>query len=248
MKSGTLRIGELAKRSGLTVSALHHYDDIGLLSPSLHTEAGYRLYTAADVARLQRVLSLRQIGFSLDEIRDCLDSPGFAPLEVIQLHLTRLREQMRLQQRLCDRLAGIAAKFQAAVEVSADEFLQTIEEITMLENYFTPAQHDWMSSRREEAGDEALREAQEEWAELIAEVRAAMDAGTDPKDSKVLALAKRWESMVDKTTGGDPEITQALKRLWDEQGDVLAAQHGSRYDPRPVFGYIGTAIEAAKAK
>jgi len=79
-----LKVGELAKRTGLTIRTLHHYDEIGLLKPSLHTGAGHRLYTAADIARLQQVLSLRQLGFSLEQVRDCLDRPGFSPLEVIR--------------------------------------------------------------------------------------------------------------------------------------------------------------------
>ena len=70
MRFEALKVGELAQRTGLTVRTLHHYDAIGLLRPSLHTEAGYRLYTARDIVRLQQVLSLRQLGFSLDEIRE----------------------------------------------------------------------------------------------------------------------------------------------------------------------------------
>src|SRR5215471_19289216 len=108
MKFGALKVGELARRTGLTVRTLHHYDEIGLLKPSLYTEAGYRLYTHADVARLQQVLSLRQLGFALEEVRDCLDRPGFAPLEVIRLHITRLREQIELQRKLCERLETLA--------------------------------------------------------------------------------------------------------------------------------------------
>ena len=111
MRFEALKVGELARRTGLTVRTLHHYDEIGLLKPSLHTEAGYRLYTAGDVARLQQVLSLRQLGFSLEEIRDCLDRPGFSPLEVIRLHVARLREQIELQRRLCERLEALAEHF-----------------------------------------------------------------------------------------------------------------------------------------
>src|SRR5436309_5677675 len=107
MRFEGLKVGELARRTGLTVRTLHHYDDIGLLKPSLHTEAGHRLYTADDVARLQRVLSLRQLGFPLEEIRDCLNRPDFSPLEVIGLHLGRLREQIELQRKLCKRLEAI---------------------------------------------------------------------------------------------------------------------------------------------
>lgn len=242
MSFQALLVGELAKRTGLTVRTLHHYDEIGLLRPSLHSDGGYRLYTAADVARLQQILSLRQLGFSLDEIRECLTRPGFAPLDVVRLHLERLRKQIELQQQLCARLETIAAHFQKAEEVFADEFLRTIEAITMVENYFTPEQQALIQARRDETGEEVLRQKQEEWAQLIAEVRAEIVAGTDPATEKVQALATRWREKVRETTGGDPAFEKALKKMWDEQGDALAAQHGSQYDPRPVFGYITLAI------
>src|SRR5262245_32263321 len=116
MRFEALKVGELARRTGLTVRTLHHYDEIGLLKPSLHTQAGYRLYTAGDVARLQQVLSLRQLGFSLEEVRDCLDRPGFSPLEVIGLHLARLREQISMQQQLCERLETLAVHLRGAGE------------------------------------------------------------------------------------------------------------------------------------
>src|SRR5258707_15009383 len=98
MRFAALKVGELAKRTGLTIRTLHHYDEIGLLQPSLHTESGHRLYTADDVARLQQVLSLRQLGFSLEEVRACLDRSDFSPLEVIRLHVARLRAQIALQR------------------------------------------------------------------------------------------------------------------------------------------------------
>src|SRR3954454_12487859 len=115
-----LQVGELARRTGLTVRTLHHYDAIGLVRPSRHTAAGYRVYTAADVARLQQVLSLRQLGFSLEEIRECLDRPGFSPREVVGLHLARLREQIEGRRRLCERLEAVAAHLRTAGEPSAE--------------------------------------------------------------------------------------------------------------------------------
>ncbi len=102
MGSKWWKVGELAKQTGLSVRTLHYYDEIGLMKPSHHTESGYRLYATEDIVRLQQIKSLRQLGFSLEEIRDCLDSPDFTPRRVIQLHLERLREQIALQQRLCD--------------------------------------------------------------------------------------------------------------------------------------------------
>src|SRR4051812_14548092 len=108
MPFDALKVGELARRTGLTIRKLHHFDEIGLLKPSLHTVAGHRLYTADDVAGLQQVVSLRQLGFSLEEIRDCLDRPDFSPVEVIRLHVASLREQIELQRSLCERLEALA--------------------------------------------------------------------------------------------------------------------------------------------
>ena len=72
-----MKIGELAKQIGLSIRTLHYYDQVGLLAPSQHTKAGHRLYSEGDIIRLQQIVSLRQLGFALSEIRDCLDSPDY---------------------------------------------------------------------------------------------------------------------------------------------------------------------------
>jgi DNA-binding transcriptional MerR regulator len=246
MKFEALKVGELAKRTGLTVRTLHHYDEIGLLKPSLHTEAGYRLYAAADVARLQQVLSLRRLGFALEEVRDCLDLPGFAPLEVIRLHVARLREQIELQRKLCERLQALAEHLDLAGEVSADEFLQTIEGMNMIEQFYTPEQLDHFKKGWEanpEQAAERARQGTAAWAELWSQLAAELEKGTDPADAKVQALMKRRQDLVDQVTGGDKGIEQSLKRMWTEQGDQLCAQFGM--DPK-VLAYLVKAEAVAK--
>lgn len=245
MRRETWKVGELARRTGLTIRALHHYDEIGLLRPSLHTESGHRLYTADDLARLQQILSLRQLGLSLGEVRECLDRPGFAPVALLRQHVARLRERIAAEARLCDRLEDIAASLEAAEEVSADTFIRTIQEMTMIESYYTPEQLDQLRRRGEELGPEAIRQSQEDWAELIAEVKTEMDRGTDPADPRVQDLARRWKTLVEAFTGGDPGIRASLGRLWKEQGETLAASHDARYDARGVMDYIGLAMAAA---
>jgi DNA-binding transcriptional MerR regulator len=248
MKFEAMKVGELGRRTGLTVRTLHHYDEIGLLKPSLHTEAGYRLYTRGDVARLQQVLSLRQLGFSLEEIRDCLDRPGFAPLEVIRLHVTRLREQIELERKLCERLEALAEHFCTAGEVSAEEFLYTIEAMTMIENYYTPEQMESFRKRSAEAlaaGVDLAQEGTVAWQELLAQLKVEMDRGTDPADPRVQALEKRRQALVNAFSGGDKAIEQNLERMWKEQGDKLCAQFG--IDPKLV-AYLDKAVEAARQK
>jgi DNA-binding transcriptional MerR regulator len=246
MRFEALKVGELARRTGLTIRTLHHYDEIGLLRPSLHTASGHRLYTADDIARLQQVVSLRQLGFSLEQVRDCLDRTGFSPLEVIRLHVARLREQIELQRGLCERLEALADYFRPAGEVSAETFLQAIEVMTMIENYYTPEQMESMRKRREEAaaaGQDIAKQGQADWAALMADYTAAMEQGIDPADPKVQALEKRRQALVNAFTGGDKGIEQNLKRLWTEQGDKLSAQYG--YHPK-VMEYLGKVAEAAK--
>jgi len=183
-----LKVGELARRTGLTIRTLHHYDEIGLLKPSLHSEAGHRLYSADDVARLQPVISLRQLGFSLEEVRDCLHRQDFSPLEVIDLHLATLRERIELQHKLCERLEAVAAHLRAEGEVSVDEFLQTIEVTTMMDKHYTPEQQEYLKERAKQIGPERIRQGSEDWAELIALVRAEMEKGTDPAAPEVQDL------------------------------------------------------------
>lgn len=68
-------VGDLAKLTGITVRALHDYDEIGLVPPSERSAAGYRLYSEADVHRLQQVLLFRELGLPLEEIAAAIDGP-----------------------------------------------------------------------------------------------------------------------------------------------------------------------------
>ena len=149
MRFNALTVGELAQQTGLTIRTLRYYDEIGLLKPSLRTEAGYRVYTTGDLGHLQQVLLLRQLGFSLAEVRRCLDDHDFSSRDVIRLHIACLREQIELQQRLCERLEAINAHLDAASDVRADEFIRAIEMMTVMENYRTSEQQDYLRQRRE---------------------------------------------------------------------------------------------------
>lgn len=70
------RVGELAKRTGKTVRALHLYEEIGLLEPAKRTDAGYRLYSSDSVTRVEWIGRMQEAGLSLPEIRDVLANWG----------------------------------------------------------------------------------------------------------------------------------------------------------------------------
>lgn len=127
------KIGELARTTGLTVRALHHYDHIGLLSPSLRTGAGHRLYTASDVARLYRVCLLRRLGFPLERITSVLEDPDWQLGAAIQRHLQQTQDRAAIAARLCSRLTVMAAEIDRRQDLTTDQLFSTLEEMTMLD-------------------------------------------------------------------------------------------------------------------
>jgi hypothetical protein len=137
--------------------------------------------------------------------------------------------------------------FHAAESVSAEEILQILERMTMIENYYTPEQLDYLKQRRELVGEERMQQAPKDWDTLMAEVRAEKEQGTDPSDPKVLDLARRWRDLINEFTGGNSGVAQSLGRLWKEQGDQIVAQHPMQDDPRELFDYIGRALDTLKS-
>jgi DNA-binding transcriptional MerR regulator len=241
MRPPPWKVGELAKRTGVSVRALHHYDEIGLLSPSHRSEAGYRLYSEADVARLQQIRSLRILGFSLEEAQEFLRRPDVTPDRVLQLHIAHLKQRIELQQSLCDRLERVAARLRSDEKIPTEEFLHIIEETTMFEKYYTPEQMDELKKRGESLGQDHTRQVEAEWPELMAKVQAEMDKGTDPADERVQALARRWKELVQEFTGGDPGITKSLGRMYQEETAVHGMDTGGM---RGLMGYVQQAWAA----
>src|SRR3954469_1596759 len=209
-----MTVGDLASASGLTVRTLHHWDEIGLLRPAERSGAGHRRYSAADVERLYRIVALRRLGLSLEEVNAALEAEGPDLRAAVAGHLTRIRRELaRLR-----RLEGILDAIVELDEPSTTLMIDAIEVMTMSQQYYTPEQLDELERRRLELGEDGMAKAQQDWADLIAEMDAERLAGSDPSDPRVQALADRWQSLIAAFTGGDPGITASLKRMYAEEG------------------------------
>ena len=102
------QVKEVAEQSGVSIRALHHYDAIDLLVPSLRTAAGYRLYTEDDLLRLQQILIGRELGLSLEEIRRSLDDPSFDRRRALLEQRTAL---MRRAEHTSEMLSAMRLTF-----------------------------------------------------------------------------------------------------------------------------------------
>jgi DNA-binding transcriptional MerR regulator len=241
---GPWRIGELARRTSLSIRTLHWYDEIGLLKPAQRTASGHRLYAAADVQRLQEIRSLRHLGFTLGEIRGLLRRPGLSPARVLRLHLAELRARIAQEQHLRRRLERLADRLDAAGPVSVDELMDAIEEITMSEHNLTPEQLAEVHSRGRKLGEAAIKATEAEWPVLIAKVRAEMEKGTPASDPRVQEMARRWRKLVEQFTGGSPGIEQAVAQRYREDPELQAR---TGLDGK-IFGYVQRAWAAARPK
>jgi len=121
------KVGDLSKITGLTVRTLRFYNQIGLFSPSSQTESGHRLYDESDLSRLQQILSLKELGLSLDEIKSVLADEWISPLEIVNLQMTRIKEQIKLQQNLLEQLQHVSKRMQGKAPLAIEDFTQLLQ-------------------------------------------------------------------------------------------------------------------------
>jgi len=238
----TMQVGQLARYSGLTIRTLHHYDEIGLLSPSQHSDAGYRLYAPRDVARLTQILLLRQLNLSLAEIREVLARPESSLQETIGQQISHLKERIDFQTRLVERLEAIYQRLERTERVSVDQLTRLMEMMAMFDKYYTPEQLEYLKKRGEELGEEKIRQAETEWPQLIARMQEEMAKGTDPASETVRGLARRWQELILEFTGGDAGIESSLRKIYGQESQ-LRQQTG--LDPS-LMEFVAQANAAAK--
>jgi hypothetical protein len=110
--------------------------------------------------------------------------------------------------------------------------------MTMIEKYYTPEQLKQLEDRRGAGGPEmeaAIQKGPQMWADLFADVKAAMDAGVDPADPKAKALAERWLALITGFTGGDPALFNSLKKMYQNEDNVRGVDVKAM---RPVNEYL----------
>lgn len=127
------RVGELAAATGLTVRTLHYYEEIGLLVPSARSPAGHRVYSAADVERLYRICFLRRMGLPLGEIARVFDDPSWSLRAAMTEHVAYLDRRLEAERQLRARLGRLIPTADILDEAAADELLELLEDMTMLD-------------------------------------------------------------------------------------------------------------------
>ncbi|HJG79631.1 MAG TPA: MerR family transcriptional regulator [Brevibacterium senegalense] len=198
-----LTIGRVAELVGVSVRTLHHWDEIGLVSPATRTWADYRVYRAADIERIQQVLLYRELGLSLSDVQAVLDDPDADVLAQLD------RQRAVLSERL-DRLRRMIAAVDRMKEAHMSEQKLTPEQqAEILGDGWDPAWQDeaqenwgdtpeWAQSEKIKArmGVDDWKRVKEETDRLEADLAAAMTAGVQPGSEEANALAQRHRASI----------------------------------------------------
>lgn len=259
--------GRFAERASVSVRTLRFYDQAGLLTPSGRTEAGYRMYTDADLPRLQQVLALKFLGLSLDEIKRCLATGP----EQLQTSLHQQKAMVREKRAQLDavlRAIEAAERHLAADGPTIDAVVRVIEVIQMqqhsdwVDKYFTPEQRAKMDEIQQNAYSESARaklaargpwteedqrRAEAAWGAVNSELARLTAAGADPAGPEAQAWAASFNELIGQFTQGDPEIAEGLNTFWKQHNALPEAERpmGPTYTAEQQ-AFMNAALSAAR--
>jgi MerR family transcriptional regulator, thiopeptide resistance regulator len=228
-----LKIGQLARQTGLTVRTLHHYDAIGLLRPSGRADNGYRLYNRADIARLHQIQALRRLGLSLEEAGTLLAGENADIGAIVAQQIAQLNSQIENATLLRDRLQRLQEDFVTAAEPDLQEWLSTLELMAIFDKHLTLEETArWRTHAQTSRADEGRA-----WKELAEHIHGLIRARVPPESEQAQDSARRWMALVDPHLKRSPQLMLKMDALYREQPDLQAAAGMDHL----LFEYIGEA-------
>lgn len=190
-------VGQVAGFAGVTVRTLHHYDAIGLLSPSGRSTAGHRRYDDADLDRLQQVLFYRELGFPLEEVAVLLDDPRADPQEHLRRQHALLTARIGELQRMAAAVEHAMEAKKMGINLTPEEKFEVFGEKDP-ERYAEETARRWGGSHsHRQAQERAAGYSKEDWRRMKDEVdawgaayAALMAGGAEPASEAAMDLAE----------------------------------------------------------
>ena len=211
------RVAEFARLCGVTVRTLQYYDRIDLLKPSDTTDGGHRLYTAPDLLRLQQIVTLKWMGFSLDEIKTILSSQTYNLKAALVAQKHAIDAQIQRLQQASDALdkAISAADSHTSDQLEAETIQAVIRGVTnqvdYLDAYYSELAQAGIALRGMAYDPQELDDIPQQWEAVYAGFESVIDESLDHPD--VMAWAAKMDALITAFTGGDSATESGLRRL-----------------------------------
>ncbi len=198
-------VGAVAELAGVSVRTLHHYDEIGLLEPSERSATGYRLYSAEDLQRLQRILFYRELDFDLGTISTILTDPGITDEDQLRRQRRLLTDRIARHNAMVTAIDKELAARKLGMTLTPEERLEVFGS-TRLEDNAAQAEQRWGDTQQwQQRQRRASTYSKQDWLEIRAEqsdihqrLLDAMRAGTPASDPAVMDLAEEHRQMLDR--------------------------------------------------
>lgn len=241
---GYMTVGGLAKKMGVSVRTLQYYDREGLLSPSAESEGGRRLYTDKDMIRLHQILSLKSLGFSLNDIKNrliSLDTPADVANALAEQE-TALREKL---ETLTESLKAIEALKAEVLQMQSVDFkkyadiivnLQMKNEYYWLIKHFDNAMLDHFRTRFDKDSGLAMLDT---FSRLQEEAVRLQEEGVPPGSQRGQRFAGDYWEMILEFTEGDLSMLPKLM----EAGSFDGAEVEWKQKQALAGAFVGPALD-----
>jgi DNA-binding transcriptional MerR regulator len=198
-------VGQVAALAKVSVRTLHHYDELGLLSPPVRTGAGYRLYGDDDLAALQQVLFFKELGFGLADIGRIMHDPHFDRLEALRMQRRMLAEKSARLALMVEAVEAAIDATEGGVRMDAEDMFEAFGEFDPKE-YEKEAEDRWGNTDAyKESAHRTKRYTKDDWVEIKAEseavsagLAALMDEGVPATDPRAMDLAEQHRLQIDR--------------------------------------------------
>ncbi len=193
-----MTVGDVSKLASVSVRTLHHYDELGLLTPSERSDAGYRLYTDTDLDRLRQVLYFRELGLGLEAISALLASPAAEHREVLAMQRGLLAEKVERTQAMISAIDRELAAAERGIPMTKEEMFEVFGENDPSQ-YEDEVRERWGDTDAHKQSEQrTARYTKKDWEEIKAESeaiglaqKAAFDAGLPPDSDEAQAAIDR---------------------------------------------------------
>lgn len=235
-------IGEFAKKTGMTIRTLHYYDEIDLLKPSFISTTGRRFYSDDNIIQLQKIVSLKFLGYPLEKIHALIHLKEWDIKESLEFQKQEMLQKMEQLQQVIRALDHALYITEEQGTMNANIFMMLIhnmhkeeEQKEWLSNYFPKEMVENMFA----VPEEKLKELNLEMAELFSQLKAAY--GQDPANPNVQALLEQYFDLSLELYPGAIELVENVK------DDAIEIEQDTQLFPSPLSPeeeiWLGQAIQ-----
>ena len=246
---GYMTVGEVAKKMGTTVRTLQYYDKEGLLSPSAESEGGRRLYTDKDLVTLHQILSLKSLGFSLDDIKCRLISLE-TPSDVATA-LTEQADSIREKiEQLTDSLTAIEQLKTEVLQMRTVNFKKYADIIVNLQikndSYYLIKRFDddMLDHIRNQFDKESGLDFMDRFNRLSDEIVQLQKENVPPESEKCQQVVKEYWGLIMEFTNGDMSMLPKLMEI----GNIDTATNAWEERQKIVNDYLEPALQVYFSK